>query len=229
MTSISSNICFTAHLMTIPVSSHVSAGLCKIGGFECLSHSTSIASMFSIFKHGASPSIALENASKQNEAKFFVFKDSETRFVDKFYFSRYYACDPGYDLGYKIANYFTSIEKIKKYTAGIFGIFHLLFPPAAYFIYKKEEIEKGDLFQGDQIAEQFEGDSKGYWEELGKMALETEKPLPNHRIGLVGVITHISINDVLHSVVHHPKRALQGALQVALGCYLTVLGLGFIT
>lgn len=236
MENVSSNIVFCGHLATGLVSSHVTAGLCKIAGFECLSHSSSLLSILSILKNGASPQKALANAQKQSEAKFFLFKDSETRLFEKIISSRYYAFDPGFFLGRNFAGCLTKNEKIKLYAANLFAFFHLLFPPTVYFTYTKEEIKQGDLFQDDQIAELrkkvygvLTEKERQYWENMGKKALETTKSLPNHRIGLVGVIAHMSIKNVVNSACKDPLRVIQGVAQVAIGCYLTILGVGLIT
>lgn len=227
---------FGLHLASLPVSSHVTAGLCKIGGLECLSHSTGILSALSILKNGAQPSVALQHAQKQKEAKFFVLRDSkEVKWWEKWYYSRYYSVDRGALLGDQLASRCTQNQRVRRVVRNAFAFLHCVCPPTVYFVYTKQEIERGDPFQGDQIAKvrkengAMDSDMKTYWERIGRKSLETTKDIPNSRIGLVGVAGQLSCSRVFQAVYDDPIRVITGVAQVALGSYLTCSGLGFIT
>ena len=231
--SVSSYTNFGLQLLTFPVSSHVTEGLCKIGGFESLRHGTSVSHFFSISKNGADPKIAVQHATKQPDRKFFVLKDSENSYLSKRLWPRFYAMDKGAFFGARLMKKVTSNKRLIESSAALSALVHTIFPPMVRFIYRPSEIK--NIFQGDKIVELRERNGvthsdaeRKHWEEMGALALETQFKLPVDRIGLVGICSHISLQDVSTAIHHNPVRVISGVAELALGGLLTYYGLGWV-
>ncbi|MEI8299997.1 MAG: hypothetical protein WCG10_00090 [Chlamydiota bacterium] len=233
--SVSSYRNFGLQILTLPLSSHVTEGLCKIGGFESLRHGTSVSHFFSILKNGADPKVAVQYATKQPDRKFFVLKDSENSYLSKRLWPRFYAMDKGAIFGASLMKKATSNKRLIESSVVVSMLMHTIFPPMVRFIYRPSEIEKGDIFQGDKIVELRERNGvihsdaeRKHWEEMGALALETQSKLPVDRIGLVGICSHISLQDVSTAIHDNPVRVISGVAELALGGLLTYYGLGWI-
>ncbi|NDD59384.1 MAG: hypothetical protein EBZ47_09135, partial [Chlamydiae bacterium] len=147
---------------------------------------------------------------------------------------RFYASGAGGICTKKIAKHYTTNNKAITWARDLGGLAHILFPPIVRFVYRPSEIENGAIFQGDKIAELREkngittsASDKAYWEKIGALALETEQLLPTNRIGLVGLCSHITLQDVSHAMHKNPIRVAQGIAELALGSLLTYHGLGW--
>lgn len=243
-----------AHYLTLPVSTYVTEGLAKIFDFEVLRHGTHFKAYNGILHEGADPnkggsgstavmSAEYERRKKEVEYggktqmhttyikgqdecrnKFHVFKDSDALLVTK----KLPDADGFLQLDMNSAVPF--VGHIGKRTAprlfavvsGVsrgqtlpakvaLGMINF-FSPAIRYIYRPDEIQ--NTFENDP--------------DFSNLAWRTTQKLPNHRIGLVGVLGQASFNDFRRAVTKNPIRVLGGVVQLAAGVALTALGVGTI-
>lgn len=236
-----------AHLLTLPVSTYVTEGIAKICGFEVLRHGTSFPQYFGILQNGADPSRGGEATGIVNgpnsgykemlekcKNRFHVFKDSteDKSLISREFFKRFmpraHAVIASVSLSKGIEN------RIMFVVARIFfAIMSLMFCPTIRFVYKKDEIQecqfesefvdKNDSKQSISKRPRFI-DDKYY----GSKAYSTPDPLPNDRIGLIGVCKHAQWSDVKHTFKTNPKQVMIGTAQLIVGVALTCLGVGII-
>ena len=150
------------HLLTIPISSYVTEGIAKMGGYEVLRHGTSFPNYLGILRNGADPSHGGKTTDKtafdedtKKQAKacknhFFVFKDSEAHFNDpqvqlklpiighifKRTHTRLHAVLGGAALAKNGKN--KVVLKVQKIFLGFINFFC----PILRFVYRKNEMQK---------------------------------------------------------------------------------------
>lgn len=207
-------------LLTLPISSYVTQGLAKICNFQVLRHGTSFPNYLGIIRHGAQPScggsgatqiVSDESAQKACEDKFHLFKDSEDRFeivdhVGVRVLPRLFAVLNSMVTENQIAN------KVLRVVANFFLAVVNFFCPTVRFIYRKSE-----------ITGIFENDSDYYG-----LGYRTAQVLPSGRIGLRGVLSQATTQDVVQAWNDSPLQVLAGVAELVVGVALTALGVGII-
>lgn len=208
------------HLMTLPVSSYVTQGLAKICNFQVLRHGTSFPNYLGVIRHGAQPScggsgatqiVSDESTQKACEDKFHLFKDSEDRFeivdhVGVRVLPRLFAVLNSMVTENQIAN------KVLRVVANFFLAVVNFFCPTVRFIYRKSE-----------ITGIFENDSDYYG-----LGYRTAQVLASDRIGLRGVLSQATTQDVAQAWNDSPLQVLTGVAELVVGVALTALGVGII-
>ncbi len=234
--TLDSSINFTLQILTLSVSSHVTEGLCKIAGFECLRHGTTPGHYWSIVKNGADPEIAKAIGTHQGESKFFLLRDSDkVTCFDKLRWPRVYAAGQAFCSTPKALRAFTNNTSVIAPATLIYTFLNFVCPPTVRFVYRKSEIEEGDIFQRDGVAETAKrlnpliGQSElDYYERLGGIAVETIQRLPTNRIGLVGICAQIKLEDVSGALKRDPLRVITGVAELAIGLAITYYGYGLV-
>ncbi|MBN9378645.1 MAG: hypothetical protein BGO14_07215 [Chlamydiales bacterium 38-26] len=207
-------------------SRYISKGLAKMSGFEELRHGTSWPNYFGILRKGACPE---KGGSTTNHFdlskygtfvkpmnKFYVFKDTEATLLGKRYAlitylmttmgTRMHATLAGNAHIKRTNNLGNKIKKI------VCAIFLGMTAPTLKFFYHSREIPSH--FKND--------------EDYGGLAYYTEKTISNDRIGIVGICKHAKSKDMTLQFRTKPLRATYGVIQVILGIFLTLSGLGLI-
>lgn len=221
------NVRWWIHLLPgMFASRYISKGLAKMSGFEELRHGTSWPNYFGILRRGACPE---KGGSTTNQFdfskygtflkpanKFYVFKDTEATFLGKrcvvmTYLmtamgTRMHATLAGHALIKRTNSLGNKIIKI------VCAIFVGMTAPTLNFFYHSREIHSN--FKND--------------EDYGGLAYYTEKAISNDRIGIVGICKQAKRQDISHQFRTKPLRATYGVIQVILGIFLTLSGLGLI-
>lgn len=209
------------HLLTLPVSSYVSQGLAKIFGFQVLRHGTSFPKYVNILKNGANPSCGGSGSSQLNQYDLeasknyvHVFKDTEGfDFWDRVsirVFPHGHAMLTGATHAAHIDN---DIVRIAAYI--FLGIANF-FCPTLRFMYRASEITN------------FEEDD--HYPAKGEIspAYKTREALPSHRIGLIGICSHATLDDARQVWNQNYSNVLWGVAEVVAGIALTLLGVGIL-
>lgn len=229
--------CWWIHLLTLPISTHVLQGICKVTGYEVLSHGTGTC-YFSILKNGAQPSYGgtasnfkegMEFAVKESKNKFFVFKDSKINvdlkilpsclhFIENFFVHKcFIAAHSGfaYISEYRLKNHIPLSARLSKLII-LRMVAYAIFSPRIRFVYTLKEIHGEKNVQGI-----FKNDK-----DYGQTAYCTTQILPNHRIGLVGFVNHFSWKHAFTYICNNPTRVMVGITELSIGIFLTMTGLG---
>lgn len=234
---------YLVKLSPLFISTHVTRGLCKVLGYETLTHGTSFASYLSILKSGGDPrrggqTTALTMSDSLGQAArnyFYVFRDSEitlaglvdpTHVSDNtrekvgtaFLKSILRRIHPIYHTYYAyIAEYKKHSNSVVPKWVKVLNAIRAIFTPKIRFIYSLDEIRnnhhKGAIFERDV-------------DYAMGLAYRTKEPLPSERIGLIGLLKHADKAHVIQHIKSQPGRVVMGVGQVALGIFLTYKGLG---
>ncbi|NGX33725.1 MAG: hypothetical protein K1060chlam1_00066 [Candidatus Anoxychlamydiales bacterium] len=236
--NLESNRFWYFQIPTLLISTHVTRGLCKIAGYECLAHATSFTNYISILKSGGNPSKGGEttklavNSELGDRANnyFYVFRDSTITlqslispegpqsirekigvFCVKSIYRRIFPFPHSY-YSYiaQCKKKHSSLSNISKWII-LSSIFCSIFTPQIRFIYTLEEIST--------IAKDDDDYAMG-------LAYKTSHHLPCDRIGILGFLKHLQKDHILKHINNHPSKVIQGIGQFALGIFLTYKGLG---
>ncbi|MCH9613567.1 MAG: hypothetical protein SP1CHLAM54_05720 [Chlamydiia bacterium] len=198
-------------ILEAPISSFVTGGLAHMSGFELLKHGTNTGNYWSILSTGADPSLGGSSTGVERCAGYFhVLKDHnrhDEATMDEL------PIIPLHELfGPTIFKGFSALSATDNIVLKVIYFAISIFTPTLNFMYRTSEIPA--IFENDP---DFQG-----------RAWRTREALPHDRIGLYGLLSHVTVTDLTSQISDHPLTFLRGLVETITGIYLTSTGLGFI-